>query len=245
MTPTVGWVTAGCCASGSTQRSPRTARWPPRLRSTAVRGSSPGSRVQALRGTRGGQRLDPGYEDTIQVEPTTRLRCDVGSCRRVPGTTRRLPPDRRAEPGDPGAESPPFPRCDPPRHRDAPPRRCSGGGCRRGRAEGARPARSRDDAVRRQAGSETRPAHRSSRAGGRPGWHAPPHRGCRTRTRPPRAIAARRRSFDRTGPAARWWCGPSPPGHRSQPSTVARRAVVRSAAARLRRSAMRASTGHT
>jgi hypothetical protein len=37
--------------------------------------------VEALRGGRHGQRLDPRYEDAIQVEPTTRLRCDVGNCR--------------------------------------------------------------------------------------------------------------------------------------------------------------------
>src|SRR5262245_4555529 len=69
------------------RRSPRTARCPPRLRSTAVHGSSAGSRVQALRGARGGQCLDPGDEPAIQREPGTRLRYDVGTCR---GSRERL-----------------------------------------------------------------------------------------------------------------------------------------------------------
>src|SRR5262249_57098062 len=47
----------------------------------AARGSSAGSRVQALRGARGGQCLDPRYEDAIQREPGTRFRYDVESCR--------------------------------------------------------------------------------------------------------------------------------------------------------------------
>src|SRR5215467_10550578 len=48
--------------------SPSTPEDLTRQRSGAA--SSIGSWLEALRGTRHGQRLDPGYEDTIEGEPT-------------------------------------------------------------------------------------------------------------------------------------------------------------------------------